>query len=68
MLGLFQAIGVSPNKMTAWRACFLGIFFSPAVYELWLSYTELSWNAQGVAFMTSVREWVGQNKYHLKQL
>lgn len=26
--------------------------FSPAVYELWLSYRELSWNAPGVAFMS----------------
>lgn len=25
--------------------------FSPAVYKLWLSYRELSWNALGVAFM-----------------
>lgn len=27
--------------------------FSPAVYKLWLSYRELSWNALGVAFMSS---------------
>lgn len=26
--------------------------FSPAVYKLWLSYRELSWNAPGVAFMS----------------
>lgn len=46
-LALAQATGV-----TAQRSCFFSTFFLQLSTNAWLSYTELSWNALGVAFMS----------------
>lgn len=44
---LAQATGV-----TAQRSCFFSTFFLQLSANSWLSYTELSWNALGVALMS----------------